>query len=256
MNLAWGPCARRSKKCEFVESPTTSDDDLNEIFDYTDFLGRISGEYRILQSFLDSCSSGWPKGMTVSVLDLRCGRGEASRHMTRWARRNKWDLRILAVDSYARVVQMARERQAGFSEIVFDVRDLNDSRFLQARQFDYVISSMALHHEPEERVKLFLKTANRLARRGLFVMDWLRDIRPRMATKWVSSFYKSEALSHDAPLAVERGFTEKEVGKLSKEVGLEFAPLRVHFAYRFSLAGERELALAPQLAPIRPLAGA
>lgn len=237
-----------------MESPSTSDDDLTELFDYADVLGKITGEYRALQHFMQSCSTNWVKGMTVSVLDLRCGRGEASRHLVRWARKKGWDLRILAVDSFGRIVQMARERQQGYPEISFDVRDLNDSRFLQAQQFDYVISSMSLHHEPDDRVRLMLKTANRLARRGIFIMDWLRDIRVRWAIAWLASLYKSETLSHDAPLAIEKGFSMKELVKLAKDLGLDYAVIRRHFGYRFSLSGERGLVVDPQLAST-PLAG-
>lgn len=256
MNLSIGSCSTRSKKCELIESPSTSDDDLSEVFDVYDVLARIAGEYRLIQGFFKDCSAQWRKDVPISVLDLRCGRGDASRHIIRWARKEGWDLRILAVDSFGRIVQMARERQAAYPEIVFDVRDMSDQRFLQAQQFDYVISSMALHHESDARTVTFLKTVNRLARRGFLVTDWFRDIRAYLALRWMTSFFKSQALSHDIPLGIQKGFTFGELKKLSKDAGIEYAARRIHFGYRFSLSGERGLALVRELQPIRPLAGA
>ena len=40
---------------------------------------------------------------------------------------------------------------------------------------------MGLHREPNDRTALFLKIANRMAKRGLICVDWIRDARPAFA---------------------------------------------------------------------------
>lgn len=214
------------------------------------------GGNQIVLGFLSEFSENWLPGVPVTVLDLRCGRGDLSWAIVKWARQKKFDVQILAVDHSQAVIEMARQYHPKCQELVFDVRQLNDPSFLQAQQFDYVICSLGLHHEDDVQAVGFLKMVNRLAKRGVIICDWLRDMRAWAYVSVLSRLWREPAVQHDAPLFVRKGFTPKEVRHLAKKAEVDYLRVRDHFGYRFSLAGERALVLAKEMRPIRGLAGA
>jgi SAM-dependent methyltransferase len=255
MVFNWGRCAKRSGAVEMLESHGVSDADLSRLYDYIEGPVGRWGSHRVILSFLRSCARRWEAGAAITILDLRCGRGGLARSIADWARSHKVDIRLLAVDKCSRIIHLARNRQRSYPEIVFDVRDLTDPAFLQAQQFDYVVSDSSLHRESDERALLLLKTMNRLAKRGIIAVDWVRDVRALALVGPLAGLYKNEAVSHDARLAIERGFTPKELRKLAKAAGVEYAAVRRQWGFRFSIEGERALVMSAEASPLRGLAG-
>ncbi len=246
----WGPCHVRPRTLEEIDKPDTPEESLLRVFDFWGFLNGALGGHRVILNFLREASSHWPANRPISILELRCGRGDLSAAIVRWARKKKIEVRILAVDECPSVVNLAKEYHESYREITFDSRLLSDPCFLEAQQFDYVVTASALHSfESTEAVRL-LKIANLLAKRGLICCDWLRDIRAWGWMQIFSRFWAEAVVLHDAPLAVRKGFTSAEIKKMAQQAGVEYAGLKLHFGYRFSLSGERALALSPELLTI------
>lgn len=252
MRWPLGHLPRRSTALERIDSHDISDADLSRVFDFQDSVSRYTGGRSITLDFLSRASRAWTG--PVTVLDMSCGRGDVGRSIAKWARARGVEIRVHGVDRYGRVIQMAREAQRKYPELTFEVRDLNDPFFLQAQQFDYAVSEMGLHRERDDRAALFLKTANRMARRGLIAVDWIRDPRPAFALERLAPLWKCEAVTHDARVAVERGFRYREAQALRRAAGLDFATLRRHLGYRFSVSGERGIVIDPAYSPVTGLA--
>ncbi len=184
--------------------------------------------HRAVLSFLSSSFPLWPSDAQITVLNVRAP------HLTspiqQWAKRQGVDVRVIETDN------------------------LQDPKFLQAQQFDYVVSDGALNGKTDEDVHSMLVSANRLARRGLAFSDYLRD--PRAAV-WMMMFALFRGRSMGAArMAVQGGFTVPEVQAAADKAGLKFATVKKHFGYRFCLAGERGLVMSADLNPVRGLAGA
>ncbi len=252
----WGPCRHRSRKLEEIDKPDTPEETIARVFEFLAFLNGGIGGTRVILNFLKEASQNWPAHRTITLLELRCGRGDLSAAIVRWARKKKIDVRILAIDDCPAVVSLAKEYYGSYKEITFDNRLLSDPRFLEAQKFDYVISASALHSvETTEAIRL-LKMANMLAKRGVVFGDWLRDIRAWLWMQIFPRFWEEPAIKHDAALAIKKGFTPFELKKMAKEAGVEYLTTKLHFGYRFSLSGERALAFSSVIIPVPGLAGA
>ncbi|MBV9080888.1 MAG: methyltransferase domain-containing protein [Elusimicrobia bacterium] len=248
---------RRSAEIERLDSHDATDAELDQILDFHHLVGRATGGYSIVVRFLRAAiARSTESSAPVSVLDLGCGRGDLARAIAEWGHLRGVEIRVHGTDKYGRLIQMARARHKRSADLTFETRDLNDPFFLQAQQFDFVVSEMALHREDDARTALFLKTANRLARRGLIIVDWMRDRRALMWVGMLARLGRPEIVRRDARTAVERGFSLEEADKLRESAGLEFAAVRAHVGYRFSISGERALALRPALSPVTGLLGA
>ena len=251
-----GSFAQRSTMKEPIDDPNISDRDLNRLFDFHAFCGRRLGGDKIILERFEDWAERWMPQAPITILELHCGRGDLSRAIVRWARRNNIDVQLLGVDFSERAIHLAREHHHGFKELVFETKNPKDSFFFHAQQFDYVISSLALHRaDGDDAVIAQLKTMNLLAKRGVIVCDWLRDPRAVAWMGFAGKFFRNAAVSAEISAAIHRGFTVDEIASLAEKAGLNYARVQKHFGYRFSLSGERGVVLSPQLNPWARFAG-
>ena len=255
--ITWniGPCAKRSRRCEAIDQPDLDDESTQQLYEFMRVVNNRLGTPGIILNFLKDCSTRWLENRPITLLDMRCGRGDTAMAIARWGRQKKIDLRIFAVDPRPSVVKLARRHCEEYKEITIESRDYDDPQFLHAQQFDYVISALTLHRFSQEESLVYLKKINLLAKRGIIVIDWLRDLRAYLWMKVVTHLWEDEVIRQDGPLAIQKGLPPKEVRAMIKQAEIEYALLRIHFGYRFSIAGERALAQVPQFQPLTSLAG-
>jgi SAM-dependent methyltransferase len=108
--------------------------------------------------------------------------------------------------------------------------------FLSA-SYDFVLSSLFLHHFEDAQVVELLRNFYRVARRGLLVCDLERHIVPyfflpasRLLLRW------NPITIHDGVISVRASFRPEELLHLSRQAGIEAPEVRVHRpAFRLSL---------------------
>jgi 2-polyprenyl-3-methyl-5-hydroxy-6-metoxy-1,4-benzoquinol methylase len=107
-----------------------------------------------------------------------------------------------------------------------------------ARSFDFVMSSLFLHHFTNERVLQFLRSANAIARRGVLMADLERHVVPylflpasRLLFGWGS------VTVHDGKISVRAAFRADELKQIARAAGLSNIIVKVHRpAFRISLS--------------------
>lgn len=105
------------------------------------------------------------------------------------------------------------------------------------RSFDFVFSSLFLHHFPDERVVELLSGFRETARRAVVAIDINRNplayyFTP--ATQWLLRW--QDLTVHDGRLSVESGFQGSELADLARAAGLACAQVKLHHPwFRLSL---------------------
>ena len=105
------------------------------------------------------------------------------------------------------------------------------------RGFDFVFSSLFLHHFPNREVIALLRSFAAVARRAVLAIDLHRHpfayyFTP--ATQWLLRW--QDLTVHDAMLSVESGFHRRELLDLAHAAGLAAANVRAHYPwFRLSL---------------------
>lgn len=107
--------------------------------------------------------------------------------------------------------------------------------------FDFVHSSLFLHHFPDDDVVALLASFYRVARRALLVNDLERRLLPYCflpATKYVFGWQRITL--HDGPISVRAAFRAGELAVLSRRAGIEQAQIKVHRpAFRISVVAKK-----------------
>ena len=97
------------------------------------------------------------------------------------------------------------------------------------RSFDFVFTSLFLHHFSNQQVVDLLRAFRTIARRAVLAIDLERGpiayyFMP--ATRWL--FGWSDISMHDGPASVASGFKKEELAALAAQAGLTNAIVRAH----------------------------
>jgi ubiquinone/menaquinone biosynthesis C-methylase UbiE len=109
----------------------------------------------------------------------------------------------------------------------------------QARTYDFVFSSLFLHHFSDSAVVQLLSEMGRVARQGVLALDLYRHPIAYYfvpATRWL--FGWDSITVHDAPISVEAAFRPSELRELADRAGLHSPKVRSYgWSFRVSLYG-------------------
>lgn len=225
---------------ELMDAPDAPREELADALEYLRWVNQRLGGTRALIANLERWSARWPKGRTITMLDLGTGSGDIPLAAVAWARLRGIDLRVTGLDVHEATLELAREH-CKHEERVTLVRGsaLDLATLLGAGSFDYVHAALFLHHLRDISVLTVLAGMARVARVGVVWSDLHRS---RFHRVMVNCFLlrANAMVRHDARVSVEAGFTAREVIDLAQRTDLSFARYhRPPLWYRFTLAGER-----------------
>lgn len=202
--------------------------------------GRL-GYTRATVRHMDRLTAGWANGRVLRVLDVATGSADVPVAILKWADRIGRKVSIVGLDRHAKTIALA-SRSAVDPRIQLLTGDALALPFPPGA-FDFVLSSMFLHHLPDPLAVDALREMNRVAATGVIVADLLRH---RRALMWITllTLAANPMVRHDARASVRGAFTLTEARSMADAAGLGFCQLTRHFGHRFVLAGVREPAAA------------
>jgi ubiquinone/menaquinone biosynthesis C-methylase UbiE len=180
-----------------------------------DSTNRRFGVYRNLLSDWDAWMKGQdlPQQERLSVLEVGSGSGGLSREVRNWGQGRGLDLDMHLYDSQEDVLNESLKQ---FDEDARPVTHVATDTHLEVfpdQAFDYVISLHVIHHiRPFETAVSALEQMLRIARRGVFVIDF--ENKPwavPFAQVWNRLFRVSPMLSSDGIKSLKRAYAPGEV---------------------------------------------
>lgn len=219
-----------------MDAPDVDPAQLDRSLRFLRRINRLLGYNRAVIGHFRRFSRRWRRGERIDILDIGTGSADLPVALLRWADRQGFDLRIVGVDLHEKTVELAR-RQVNDPRIRIVQADALDLPFADA-SFDYVTTTLFLHHLDDEDAERVLRSMARLARRGVVAADLLRH---RRAYFWVRllTLASNPIVRNDGPASIAQAFTKSEILALRDRAGLTFAGYHRHFGHRFALAGER-----------------
>jgi ubiquinone/menaquinone biosynthesis C-methylase UbiE len=195
------------------------------------------GYTRATLRHLERFSRTWRRGETIRVIDFATGSADVPRAVLRWADARGFDVRVVGVELHAETARTAARASTHDRRFTIVQADVLDLPFGDG-SFDYALTSMFLHHLPDDHVVRVMQSMSRVARRGIIAADLIRN---RRAYAWITLFtlVANPMLRHDARVSVRQGFTRGEILALRDRAGIGFARFYRHFGHRFVLAGQR-----------------
>jgi ubiquinone/menaquinone biosynthesis C-methylase UbiE len=226
---------KRSAQLEFIDTgdytPAEYDDFLIDIRR----INRLLGDSRALRNSLlrDVQKRSLRE---FSLLDVGAGSGELLRVCAEFANREGIHTKLFGLELNARSACAMREESIALRNI-YPVRGDAFQLPFADQSFDFVISSLFLHHFNDETAPKILREMKRVARLKVYVIDLERHpISYFLYTKFVNLFLRSPLTKHDGALSILRGFRPNELHELARNAGFANAKVTRHFPYRLVLS--------------------
>jgi SAM-dependent methyltransferase len=173
---------------------------------------------------------------SFSILDIGAGSGELLRVTARWARDTNRRASLVGLELNQRSARSILDESTTFPEIS-SVRASGLTLPFPRHSFDYVISSLTLHHFDDAGAVEILREMGRVARHGVLVIDLHRN---PMAYYFYTTvgrlFLYNRLIREDGALSILRSFKPDELEHLGHAAGLGKVAVEKHFPSRLVLS--------------------
>ena len=175
---------------------------------------------------------------SFSVLDVGAGSGELLRVAAKWARETGRRASLVGLELNERSAHAIVDESADFREIS-SVRADGFALPFADHSFDYVIQSLTLHHFDDDGVISILREMNRVAARGIFVIDLHRNPMAYFLYTTVGHIIlHNRLLREDGALSILKSFKPDELERLGHQAGLANVIVEKHFPSRLVLSAK------------------
>ena len=171
-----------------------------------------------------------------SVIDVGAGSGELLGIIATWARETGRNARLAGIELNARSAKAIAERASTFPEISAVRADVFRLPFADD-QFDFALCSLFTHHFRDAEVVTILRELQRVAARGIYVIDLHRHpIAYFFYTTIGRLFLRNRLIREDGALSIRRSFKPLELLQLAQQAELDHPRVERHLPYRLVLA--------------------
>ncbi len=178
---------------------------------------------------------------SLSVLDVGAGSGELLSVVAAEARTNGRQAQLIGLELNERSAKAISERALTFPEIKAVRGDAFRLPFVDD-QFDYTLCSLFTHHFKNAEVMKILRELDRVAARGIFVIDLHRHPVAYFFYKTIGRlFLHNRLIREDGALSILRSFKREELLDLAQRAGLDNPRVERHFPYRLVLSARGAL---------------
>jgi SAM-dependent methyltransferase len=107
--------------------------------------------------------------------------------------------------------------------------------------FDFVLSSLFLHHFNDSEVVELLRGMYNIARRAILICDLERHILPYLFLPATRPLFRWQRITlHDGPISVRAAFRKPELAELARKAGVQEIVTRTRRpAFRVTLVGRK-----------------
>lgn len=221
----------RSDEPELMDDPKVDKKLLQKNLEELDVLNRYFGGNSVT---LHGVRKLIDRSGIYNITDLGCGSGETLRYIARWARRNKYKLKLVGIDMNVHAIQHLKRNSVGFPEISGMLTDYSEYMH-SVSNVDVYICSLFCHHLNDEQLRDLFRHLKK-ARTGFVINDLQRSWLAYYSAWAFTRLFNGTMLSkNDGPLSVLKAFTRKELEHLLRDAGIEHYTIEWKWAFRYRI---------------------
>ena len=230
----------RRREPEWMDEFAADRAELDRSLRYIRRINRLLGYARQTVGHLRRLSADLPANTPIRVLDVATGSADVPIAMLKAG----LNVEVTGIDLHDTTLALAEVERTKLPAALRSRLTLTKADALalpfEAGSFDFVTSSLFLHHLDEDQIVAALREMDRVAARGVVVCDLLRH---RRAYAWITLFTATAGpmVRHDARVSVAQALRAEEVLGLRDRAGLPYLKYRRQFGHRFALGGLKPL---------------
>ncbi|MGB5667566.1 MAG: methyltransferase domain-containing protein [Maribacter sp.] len=203
------------------ESPEIMDDfhgDINELKPILGDINRVNsilGGNAITLDAVFQLIHEHPRE-SYTILDMGCAEGSMLRELALAGRKKLIKLKLIGVDLNEDALELGKRASQDFPEIQFLAKNILHSDFSDFK-CDIIITTLTLHHFPDDSILVFIKQFSKLASIGIVVNDLQRSTTAYYLFKVFSLiFIKTKVAKTDGLISIRRGFLKSDFDRYAR----------------------------------------
>lgn len=211
--------SRRADLSELMDEPC-SYEELRECLRDLAQVNSVTFGYRPTLEWLEQFAPALHSGEALHVVDVGCGAGDVLRRIERWAAKRRMAVRLTGIDLNPNAVRAAREFTPEGSRIRWIAGEAY-AFDATADPVDVAISSLFMHHLPDDGIVGFLQWMESVARKGWLINDLYRSRNSYLGFKLLAMLARwHRFVRHDGPVSFRRSFVPDEWRNYVEAAGL------------------------------------
>lgn len=228
--------SKRSYEAELLDAPDIPKALLFQNLRELDFINKTLGGHAITLAGVKKLITD--KHKTYRIIDIGCGGGDAMKHISAWAKKNKFSVQLVGVDMNADCIDFMRAACAGYPDITGVVSDYRN--YLRSNNdVDIVHCSLFCHHLKDDELTELFRYLQQYAKTGFVINDLQRHWFAYYSIKFLTRLLNGSSLvKNDAPLSVWRGFKKPELQNLFAQADIKSVSIQWKWAFRYLVVGK------------------
>lgn len=225
----------RSSTIEIMDDLACDGEVVFQTLRELDFINQWLGGNAVTINALKPSWKSIPTGQEIIIADLGCGSGEMLRIISKLAEKENRKVKMVGFDANPHIIEYARAHSKDFSNISFETTNVFSKEF-QDQQFDFVLSSLFIHHFTEEELIHLFSSLKKQTRSAIIINDIHRHPLAYYSIKWLTQlFSRSAMVQFDAPLSVMRAFKKNEFDAVMRKSSITNYSMKWKWAFRWQL---------------------
>ncbi len=229
--------SRRSTEAEIMDTAVTTFAEFDECLRQIEAVNNLTLGYRPVLSWLKERLPSVSSEVSLTIIDIGCGRGEMLRQIWSWTKKQKINVNLTGIDINPWSTASAEKSTPKNMGIYYKTSDIFEMNTTE--KYDFIISTHFTHHLGNDELIRFLQWMDSHALQGWFINDLHRHKAPYLFIKYILSILPINKMSrNDGPLSVARAFTADEWQKILQQAGIPSAQfsIRWFFPFRYGIA--------------------
>lgn len=225
----------RSTQIEVMDDLTCGGEVIDQTLRELEFINTWLGGNHVTINGLTKLLKNQVYANEIVIADLGCGGGDMLRLIHNWARKNKYQVKLIGIDANPNIIRFAESHMKQYPNMKFLSINIFSEEFRKMK-FDVVLGTLFYHHFDNQQLSAFFKELKNRVAIGFVVNDIHRHPLAYYSIQWLTRiFSKSSMVISDAPLSVLRAFRKNELIEILRKAELQNFSIQWKWAFRWQV---------------------
>ena len=224
---------QRTSQEEFLDDFSLEGDDLRDALDKIATINQWLGGNSVTLDGINELVKDWPKGKTISIIDIGCGNGDMCRAVADFGKQNKLTIRILGIDANSYTVNHAKTLSTDYPAVSYAVQNVFGDDFA-ALDYDIALCTLTLHHFTDKEILQLMRLLVNKAKLGVVINDLHRSALAYRLFQLLCFVFRLNKLSkEDGLISILRGFKKRDLESFSQQLQVKAYQIKWRWAFRY-----------------------
>ncbi len=206
---------KRAEVPELIDLPDCPESLVRTSHKFMEYVNKFFGGTAVVKKFIKAESLRLNKS-SLKILDIGSGSCDIALNVSRWCRRQGFQVKFTCIESSIYASEMAREKIASGNRDI-ELINVDIFEYAPAEIFDCAVGSMFFHHLTNSHIIRLIKHLKNFVKHSVLINDLRRTMPVYAGCVLLTSILPSNA-RHDALLSIKKGFQPEQLRELLCEI--------------------------------------